>query len=170
MVIKSNLASVIERQKAFGVYKPEEFIQNPYNTAYWSGHLIEELCEFLEAPLNDELSEAADVIIFLQNLSAYLYPDETLLIKLRDYSVNGDQPPFAEEIILAVRQYLPNRKSWKKYSGITWENFQNLVRLVLEVISQNYFYYDIEKAYEAKQKYNESREDWDRSKAFANNS
>jgi hypothetical protein len=160
MVIKSNLASVVERQKAFGVYKPEEFIQNPYNTAYWSGHLIEEICEFLEAPLDKELFEAADVIIFLQNLSAYLYPDKTLTINLIGYTKVYDI--YAEELILAVRQYLPNRKSWKTYSEITWENYQNLVSLLLTAIRQNYTSIQIEKAYIAKQRYNESRGDWDR--------
>jgi hypothetical protein len=162
MIIKSNFTSVIERQKAFGVYRPEEFVQNPYNTAYWSGQLTEEICEFLEAPVDKKLSEAADIIIFLQNLSAYLYPEETLAINLSDYSEVYDHDIYAEELILRVRLYLPNRKSWKTYSEITWENYQSLVSLVLKFISQNYFYGDIEKAYEAKQKYNESREDWNR--------
>ena len=162
MIIESNLASVVERQKAFGVYKPEEFIQNPYNTAYWSGHLIEEICEFLNAPVDEELSEAADVIIFLQNLSAYLYPEKTLIINLIDYTEIWDHDIYTEELILAVRQYLPNRKSWKTYSEITWENYQNMVSLLLTTISQNYFYREIERAYEAKQKFNEYREDWTR--------
>lgn len=162
MIIESNFASVVERQKAFGVYRPEEFIQNPYNTAYWSGHLIEEICEFLEAPLDEELSEAADIIIFLQNLSAYLYPEKMLTINLIDYTEIRNNDVYAGEIILAVRQYLPNRKSWKTYSEIAWENYQNLVSLLLTVISQNYFYREIERAYEAKQKFNESREDWNR--------
>lgn len=162
MIIESNLASVIGRQKAFGVYRSEEFIQSPYNTAYWSGHLIEEICEFLGAGPGEELSEAADVIIFLQNLSAYLYPDKTLAIDLSIYTEIYDNDACPKELILAIRQYLPNRKSWKNYPEITWENFQNLINLVLTAISQNYFYRDIEKAYEAKQKFNKSREDWNR--------
>lgn len=162
MIIESNLASVIERQKAFGIYRPEEFIQNPYNDAYWSGHLIEEICEFLEAPVGEELSEAADVIIFLQNLSAYLYPDKTLTIDLTKYAKRWVTDTYTEELILGVRQYLPNRKSWKTYSEVTWESYRNLVTVLVLRIGHNCSYRDLVKAYEAKQKFNASREDWNR--------
>jgi hypothetical protein len=156
MLIKSNRKSVIERQQNYGVYKPEEFTINPYNTAYWSGHLIEEICEFLDCQLDEELNEAADVIIFLQNLTAYLYPTETLAI---DLSAISQEPEvfWMEEVALAIRLYLPNRKSWKTYPETTWDNWQNLVSLVLKLISQNYFYGDIEKAYLAKEQYNSTR-------------
>lgn len=76
MIIISNYLTVIDRQKAYGVYKPEEFTYNPYNSAYWSGHLIEELLELDEVAWYsaNAAEEAADIIIFLQNLTAYLYP------------------------------------------------------------------------------------------------
>jgi hypothetical protein len=62
-----------------------------------------------------------------------------------------------DEFLLALKQYLPNRKSWKTYSEVSWENFQNFISLVLNLISQNYFYGDIEKAYFAKEQYNATR-------------
>jgi hypothetical protein len=156
MLITSNLESVIARQQNYGVYKPEEFVQDPYNTAYWMSHLTEEMCEFLNCQLDEELDEAADVIIFLQNLTAYLYPEKTLTIDLSQVPQTPDTFCF-DEFLLTLEQYLPNRKSWKTYSEVNWENFQNFISLVLKLISQNYFYGDIEKAYFAKEQYNATR-------------
>lgn len=159
MIIQSNLQSVIARQIKYGVYKLEEFKSSPYMDAYWSAHLIEELCEFTTCPIEEELKEAADVIIFLQNLTAYLYPTETLNIDLKAYQAYQECTSI-DEVILAIRQYMPNRKSWKTYSSVSFIHWLNLVSYVLQFISFDYYHKDLEKAYLNKEQYNVTRLDW----------
>jgi predicted house-cleaning noncanonical NTP pyrophosphatase (MazG superfamily) len=160
-MIESNLKAVVERQKAYGVYRPEEFIQNPYNTNYWAGHLIEEICEYLEADLDEELSEIADVIIFAQNLTAYLYPEYTLTLDLEKYAVEKNLEPLAD-VLLAIRQRLPNRKSWKTYNPIEFTRWLEAIELLLKFVCQFYTAEQIEAEYFKKESGNKTRTDWER--------
>ncbi len=117
-LITSTKQSVIERQKQYGVYRPEQFVSSPYISAYWSGHLIEELCEFCLSDPKDLGAEASDCIIFLQNLTAYLYPNETLNINLKTIKAyNWD----LADVITAVRKNTPDRKTWKPGIYISFE-------------------------------------------------
>jgi hypothetical protein len=125
-LITSTKQSVIERQKQYGVYRPEQFVPSPYISAYWSGHLIEELCEFDLCYEGKEAlgAEAADCIIFLQNLTAYLYPNKTLNINLKTInSYNWDLAC----VITQLRKNLPDRKTWKPGSYVDFETWCDLV-------------------------------------------
>lgn len=159
--IVSSLSTVIDRQKAYKVYVPEEFDFNPYNTAYWSSHLIEEMCELADCALKDQPDEAADVIIFLQNLTAYLFPKETLSIDLYSY----DEPRlfYLEEPISLIRKNLYNRKSWKVYPEVSFEAWLKVVTCIMEFILCYELPQSIIEAYRAKGEYNVTRTDWNRS-------
>lgn len=163
MIIISNYLTVIDRQKAYGVYKPEEFTYNPYNSAYWSGHLIEELLELDEVAWYsaNAAEEAADIIIFLQNLTAYLYPLINLSLDLSVYY--GEQFDYPSKIIFNIRRALPNRKSWKSYPRIQFEDYYKQVVIpVLQFISNSNYPSTIEAAYYTKEKKNVARSDWER--------
>lgn len=163
MSIISNYLTIIDRQKAYGVYKPEEFTYNPYNTAYWSGHLIEELLELegVDWYSANAAEEAADVIIFLQNLTAYLYPFIPLSLDLSVYY--GEHFDHSSKIIFNIRRALPNRKSWKPYFCPPFEDYYKQVVIpVLRFISNSNDPSTIEAAYYTKEKKNETRNDWQR--------
>lgn len=162
-IIRSNIATVIDRQLAYKVFIQKEFYLNPYNTAYWSSHLIEEICELADCPLDQQADESADVIIFLQNLTAYLYPKETLVIDLYSYNEPDiDLSYYVEEPIMAIRRNLYNRKSWKNYAEITFEKWLKVVDRVMLFILCYENPQDIAAAYQAKQAYNKTRTDWNR--------
>jgi hypothetical protein len=157
-ILESNLATVTERQIACGVYQPEQFVYSPYMSAYWSGHLIEELLEFVneESPLK-LAEEGADVLIFLQNLTAYLYPKETLIIDLSYYSYPVPFPT----LLQAVRANIPDRKSWKQYPPVSFKEWNNKVVkpitiFILDFVNGS----DLSNAYKSKMAYNLTREDW----------
>jgi hypothetical protein len=164
--ISSTLETVLERQRAYGVYEPEQFIRSPQMTAYWSGHLIEELCEFESAFCEDKPSEAADVFIFLQNLTAYLYPKEELVITFKDptdYPWYGYSWQNLSELILELRLALSDRKSWKSYKQMTFESWETeVVESTTSYIFSNCNYEKAYQAYLSKTEYNKNREDWSR--------
>jgi hypothetical protein len=163
-MIKSNLQTVIARQKAYGVYKAEEFVQNPYNDAYHSGHLIEEICEYLDAGVDNELAEIADVIIFVQNLTAYLYPEYTLTLDLEECVKRYVQEtePYLEEMLLAIRQRLPNRKSWKTYGPVEFTKWLEAINILMRFVCQGYNADQVLAAYLEKESGNKTRTDWER--------
>ncbi len=156
--IKSDSASVIQRQIDCGVYRPEQFIYSPYMSSYWSGHLIEELLEFINEDNPTLLAhEAADVIIFLQNLTAYLYPKEELVIDLNWPSC---PVPF-HKLLLCLRHHIPDRKTWKQYSDvdfILWNRrvVMPIIKFLLDFVDKK----ELQEAYESKMAYNQVREDW----------
>ena len=166
LVITTTREDVIERQKAQGTYRVYEYAYNPYNVAYWSGHVIEEICEVETSPdLETYLDEIADVIIFFQNLFTTMYPNNTLVLDLLDVVKNSkaglDDSLFA---IGALRTSLPNRKAWKNYGPISAEEFTKvfaqhvLPAFVFELSVAEGVY----KAYQEKVEYNKTREDWNR--------
>jgi hypothetical protein len=108
--ISSTLDTVIERQRSYGVYEPEQFNRTQLMTAYWYGRLIERLCVFEDASFVDKPSESTDVIIFLQNLTAYLYPEETLDIA---FEMPYVRPHYElSDVILALIRPLGGVESW----------------------------------------------------------
>jgi hypothetical protein len=141
-LITSTKQSVIERQKQYGLYRPEQFVPSPYISAYWSGHLIEELCEFDLCYDGKEAlaTEAADCIIFLQNLTAYLYPNKTLNINLKTIDAcNGD----LIDVIAQLRENLPDRKTWKPGSYVDFETWYDLV--VTRILAYLLWYCDADR-------------------------
>lgn len=155
-LIKSDLASVIQRQIDCGAYQSEQFVYSPYMSAYWSGHLIEELLEFVNEYSADE---AADVIIFLQNLTAYLYPKETLVLDLSNCRYSPPLPI----LLRNIRTNIPNRKSWKNYPPIPFKEWENqvvepIMGFLLDFVPGE----NIKTAYESKIVYNTTRADWNR--------
>lgn len=158
MLIKSDLRFVTERQINCGVYRAEQFVDSPYMSSYWSGHLIEELLEFVDENSPLKLAdEAADVIIFLQNLTAYLYPQSTLTIDLDWFSYPTPFP----KLLLSIRKNLPDRKTWKTYKVVNfmtwqWEVVMPIIRFLLDFVNHK----DLYNAYQSKMAYNQVREDW----------
>jgi hypothetical protein len=133
-LITSTKQSVIERQKHYNVYRPEQFVSSPYISAYWSGHLIEELCEFCLCDEDEDAlgAEAADCIIFLQNLTAHLYPNKILNIHLK--TINAYHWDLAD-VITKVRKNTPDRKTWKPGIYVDFESwYDSVVIPILEYL------------------------------------
>lgn len=162
MIITSNLDSIIQRQVALGTYRPEEFIPSPYMTAYWLGHITEELAEFRDASVKNKPAEAADVIIFIQNYVALQYPDEELVIDLgATRTVHKPTDLLYLVLIDSVRQNGYNRKSWKVYNK---DSFASYCQKIVEPILRLLLYYveseELLHSYNKKLNYNLQRPDW----------
>lgn len=159
MAIISNLQTVIERQKAYNVYRPEEFLYTPYNTAYWSGHLIEELLELMDTRWGspEAAEEAADCIIFLQNLMGYLFPNTDFVFDLKDY--HKPENLYYSQLLLAVRKIGINRKTWKIYpedlNAVT-----EVIDLIFGFLLLTNNAETITSAYYVKEERNKTRIDW----------
>lgn len=161
--IVSTRASVIQRQKDYKVYNSKRFINTADNINYWIGHIIEELAEFASAPQNQKASEAADVIIFLQNYLAVELPNYKLTIKLQSRDLYTPLP----ELIYKLRKLADRRKDWKTYPMAEIKDYSRTGALVIQYLLWFVPASDINDAYNSKVESNVTRSDWDRKSSIS---
>jgi hypothetical protein len=158
MKITSTRKSVIQRQIDYGVYNTDRFLYNAYSVRYWSSHLIEELCEYTLAESLNKAEEAADCIIFLQNLIAVICPDKKLVLNL---TIPPKYIPIAE-VIKSILELNNLRKDWKSYEKPELQLVSDCVTTIIGYLLWYVKPTELLKAYEFKVSKNVTRTDWNR--------